>query len=197
MSVLARYFSSRRRRPTRSNRPRRLWWSCLCFFRCSVRSLIRLDSIATWTSGEPVSFSTVLWAAMIVLFCSDVSATNSPRSDVWPSVLVTRADVTPPGQPGVAPTLPAASPSRRIGTPPPPTFGFLGVAARADAQESDSERCSGEQATGVRHVGVDLRHERLDRVEVQSGPQPRDEVEADVVAVQVAVEVQYERLDAS
>src|SRR5579864_8634086 len=65
MSFLARYLSSLRRRPTSSSSPRRLWWSCLCTFRCSVRSLIRLDSSATWTSGEPVSPSLVACVAMI------------------------------------------------------------------------------------------------------------------------------------
>src|SRR3954463_12152471 len=65
MSVLAREFSSRRRRPTSRSRPRRLWWSCLCILRCSVRSLIRRVSIATCTSGEPVSFSTVAYSVMI------------------------------------------------------------------------------------------------------------------------------------
>src|SRR4051795_9588460 len=65
MSVFAREFSSRRRRPTSRSRPRRLWWSCLCILRCSVRSLIRRVSIATCTSGEPVSFSTVAYSVMI------------------------------------------------------------------------------------------------------------------------------------
>src|SRR5690242_4582380 len=65
MSVRARYCSRRRRRPTRSSSPRRLWWSCLWLFRCSVRSLIRRVSSATWTSGEPVSPSLVAYSAMI------------------------------------------------------------------------------------------------------------------------------------
>src|SRR5918999_4086753 len=65
MSFFCRYFSSRRRRPTSSSSPRRLWWSCLCVFRCSVRSLIRRVSSATWTSGDPVSPSPVAYSAMI------------------------------------------------------------------------------------------------------------------------------------
>src|SRR4051812_38414383 len=74
MSVLARYFSSRRRRPTSSRSPRRLWWSCLCTLRCSVRSAMRLVSIATCTSGEPVSPSTVAYSAMILFLLSVSSA---------------------------------------------------------------------------------------------------------------------------
>ena len=42
MSVACRYLSRRRRLPTSSSRPRRLWWSCLWVFRCSVRSAMRL-----------------------------------------------------------------------------------------------------------------------------------------------------------
>ena len=55
MSVACRYFSRRRRWPTSSSRPRRLWWSCLWVFRCSVRSVMRCVSSAIWTSGLPVS----------------------------------------------------------------------------------------------------------------------------------------------
>src|SRR3954465_10020615 len=79
MSVLAREFSSRRRRPTSRSRPRRLWWSCLCIFRCSVRSLIRRVSIATWTSGEPVSFSTVAYSVMICFLVALSSAMGRLR----------------------------------------------------------------------------------------------------------------------
>src|SRR5215472_9095770 len=70
MSSRERYWSSRLRRPTSSRSPRRLWWSCLCTLRCSVRPLIRFVSSATWTSGEPVSPSLVAWAAMISFFIS-------------------------------------------------------------------------------------------------------------------------------
>src|ERR1700749_4351135 len=75
MSFLARYFSSLRRRPTSSSSPRRLWWSCLCTFRCSVRWLIRLVSSATWTSGEPVSPSLVAYSARISFLAAVSSGT--------------------------------------------------------------------------------------------------------------------------
>src|SRR5438105_1860242 len=39
------------------SRPRREWWSFLCSRRCSVSSLMRAVSSATWTSGDPVSLS--------------------------------------------------------------------------------------------------------------------------------------------
>src|SRR5664279_4153800 len=64
MSVRARYCNSRRRRPTSSSRPRRLWWSCLCVFRCSVKPRMRSVSMATCTSGEPVSRSTVAYSVI-------------------------------------------------------------------------------------------------------------------------------------
>src|SRR5580693_2697271 len=75
MSFLARYFSSLRRLPTSSSSPRRLWWSCLCTFRCSVRWLIRLVSSATWTSGEPVSPSLVAYSARISFLTAVSSGT--------------------------------------------------------------------------------------------------------------------------
>src|SRR5262245_11872419 len=65
MSTFCRYFSRRRRRPTSSSRPRRLWWSCLWVFRCSVSSLMRLLSRAIWTSGDPVSPSPVAYSPMM------------------------------------------------------------------------------------------------------------------------------------
>src|SRR5579859_7090316 len=75
MSFLARYLSSRRRRPTSSSSPRRLWWSCLCSFRCSVRWLIRLVSSAIWTSGEPVSPSLVAYSVRISFLTAVSSGT--------------------------------------------------------------------------------------------------------------------------
>src|SRR5260370_23553882 len=75
MSFLARYFSSLRRRPTSSSSPRRLWWSCLCIFRCSVRWLIRLVSSAIWTSGEPVSPSLVAYSVRISFLTAVSSGT--------------------------------------------------------------------------------------------------------------------------
>src|SRR6478735_7695475 len=76
MSFLARYLRSRRRRPTSRSRPRRLWWSCLCILRCSVRSEMRLVSIATWTSGEPVSLATVACVDMISVLVALSSGTD-------------------------------------------------------------------------------------------------------------------------
>src|SRR5713226_9199016 len=78
MSSLDRYFSSRLRRPTSSSSPRRLWWSYLCTLRCSVSSLIRRVSSATWTSGDPVSPSLVACTAMISFFTVVFSGTLIP-----------------------------------------------------------------------------------------------------------------------
>src|SRR5689334_13343706 len=91
MSVFSRYFSSRRRRPTRASRPRRVWWSCLCCLRCSVRSEMRLVSIATWTSGEPVSPSTVAYSAMMDFLVAVSRATVPPVRWCAPWVFFTRA----------------------------------------------------------------------------------------------------------
>src|SRR5262245_21674528 len=101
MSVRARYCSSRRRRPTSSSRPRRLWWSCLWTLRCSVRSLIRLVSSATWTSGEPVSPSPVACSAMISFFTAVSSGTWHSYRCVWSRVGADGARSCPeaPGQP--------------------------------------------------------------------------------------------------
>ena len=43
--------------PTSMSSPRREWWSLRCSRRCSVSSLMRAVSRATWTSVEPVSSS--------------------------------------------------------------------------------------------------------------------------------------------
>src|SRR5450755_856789 len=78
MSLRDRYCRSRLRRPTSSSSPRRLWWSCLCTLRCSVRSWIRRVSSATWTSGEPVSPSLVACPAIISFFTVVSSGTLIP-----------------------------------------------------------------------------------------------------------------------
>src|SRR5690606_17514736 len=88
MSTFCRYFSSRRRRPTRRSRPRRLWWSCLWVLRCSVRSLMRLLSSAICTSGDPVSPSAVAYSAMmdfLVAVSRDTALLTElrARADEW------------------------------------------------------------------------------------------------------------------
>jgi hypothetical protein len=40
---------------------------------------MRRESIATWTSGEPVSVSAPPWSAMIVFFVAVSSGTCAPR----------------------------------------------------------------------------------------------------------------------
>src|SRR6201996_2856383 len=75
MSVSRRYLRSRRRRPTSSSRPRRLWWSCWCTLRCSFRSLILRVMSAIWTSGEPVSPSLIAYSAKICFLTSVSSGT--------------------------------------------------------------------------------------------------------------------------
>src|SRR5918998_1911761 len=73
MSLACRYLSRRRRLPTSINRPRREWWSLRCSRRCSVSSLMRAVSSATWTSVEPVSASPRPYSATISRFLSAVS----------------------------------------------------------------------------------------------------------------------------
>ncbi len=58
------YCRSRRLFPTIINSPRRLWKSFGCDRRCSVNWLIRSVSIATCTSGEPVSLPCVRCASI-------------------------------------------------------------------------------------------------------------------------------------
>ena len=63
---------------------------------------MRLLSIATWTSGEPVSPSTVAYSAMIGFFWSVVSATWAPPvRRCAPGVFDTRADRHTAGSAGV------------------------------------------------------------------------------------------------
>src|ERR671921_124223 len=160
MSVLARWFSNRRRRPTSRSRPRRLWWSCLCILRCSVRSLIRRVSIATWTSGEPVSFSTVAYSVMICFLTALSSAIVRLR-----------------GGSRVAPGLNHGGSLHTRRSPD--------VGTRLHAEDfpgvGDVLRHGGQQ--GV-HAG-----ERCHR------PQALHELDADVLAVEVVVVIEHERLD--
>src|SRR4249919_2189509 len=60
----------RRRLPTSISSPRREWWSLACVRRCSVSSLIRSVSRATWTSAEPVSPSARPYLPISSLFFS-------------------------------------------------------------------------------------------------------------------------------
>src|SRR3954468_12163128 len=105
MSVFSRYFRSRRRRPTSPSRPRRVWWSCLCVLRCSVRSAMRLESIATCTSGEPVSLSTVAYSAMMACLVAVSSATwlFLRFAGVRPGSSSPGQGDTPPSRLGVSP----------------------------------------------------------------------------------------------
>src|SRR5919109_4037294 len=73
MSLLCRYLSRRRRLPTSMSSPRREWWSLRCSRRCSVSSLMRAVSSATWTSVEPVSPSSRPNLATMSRFASAVS----------------------------------------------------------------------------------------------------------------------------
>src|SRR5919201_4981882 len=73
MSWRCRYCSSRRRFPTSIRSPRREWWSFLCSRKCSVSSLMRAVSRATWTSGDPVSLSPRPYFWMTSCFASLVS----------------------------------------------------------------------------------------------------------------------------
>src|SRR5258708_16056028 len=126
MSFLDRYCSSRLRRPTSSSSPWRLWWSCLCTLRCSVRSWIRRVSSATWTSGEPVSPSLVACPAMISFFTAVSSGTLLPgclldrhRTPGGYSRAPDRARDHPPrSPPHPPPSLPPSDPPQPPPIPP-------------------------------------------------------------------------------
>src|SRR5215217_2175212 len=163
MSVLARYCSRRRRRPTSSSSPRRLWWSCLCVRRCSVRSEIRRDSIATWTSGEPVSPSAVAYSVMICFFTSLASATpHSPQSQVCAA-------------------------GRRHG-------GKTAHRTMVVRDVQDSRPDSEQQAAGLLDVPAHLLDQVGDPVELLHPADPLDELDTQLAAVDVGVEVEDERL---
>src|SRR5215204_6224289 len=61
------------------SRPRREWWSFECVRRCSVRSLMRSVSSATWTSVLPVSFSPLPNCAISSRFRSWVTVMPAAR----------------------------------------------------------------------------------------------------------------------
>src|SRR3984957_14213371 len=167
MSVLARYFSSRRRLPTSSSSPRREWWSCLCSFRCSVRSAIRLVSSATWASGEPVSVSCRPYWPRMSFFGSAVSAT---KLTPYPSV----RDKTVPCKKADAA---AANCSTRRGR-----RQFISWPAR------------GQNRAGALGVVTHRRHQVLDVGEFLLATDAGDEVHRNVLAVQVGGGIEDERL---
>src|SRR3954452_4490248 len=175
MSVRCRYWSRRRRWPTRINRPRRLWWSCLCSLRCSVRSLMRCVSIATWTSGEPVSASPVAYSDMIFCFvaassgtlllrCSLRGAPGPTSPGLYRSAAVLTASVR----------VPARLPTQRIAGE---GSGVGGAGGFGDA----------EHLVGPGDVGGHLLDQCLDAVEPQRRSQPLDELDGDALAVEVQV----------
>src|SRR5690348_2850143 len=168
MSFLARYFNSLRRRPTSSSSPRRLWWSCLCTLRCSVRSEIRLVNIATCTSGDPVSRSAVAYLDMISVFWAESSAMFS----LCVAMDCVRAH-------GVV---------QAAGLPP--------VTRRTPKANRPADSATNQDVSCPRHVLANLLDQRLDAVVPAHFPQVSDEVEGHALAVQVAVEVQNVCLDA-
>src|SRR3569833_4333506 len=175
MSVFARLFSWRRRRPTSRSRPRRLWWACLCSLRCSVRSLIRRVSIATCTSGEPVSPSTVAYSVMICFFVALSSA------------------MVPPGQVTCGPR--SVSRGQHAHTSVTRRHGQGYTSALPDRPASPG-RALGEAEDGAGPgdvVGHGLEQVR-DAGEGEHRSQPLDELHPDVLAVEVAVEVEQVRL---
>src|SRR5580704_7007308 len=197
MSVRARYCSRRRRRPTSSSRPRRLWWSCLCTLRCSVRSLIRRVSSATWTSGEPVSPSPVACWPIISAFTVLSSGTwllhanrrgaarrcwGSPGPvGYWNSegtvICCMRAQhntaaIHRTATHGItARTLPRPSRGVRVAWLPVERAGSVGYARASGLREP-----AGGQCPGLVDVDAHLRHEVIDRGELDRSPQPDGEV---------------------
>src|ERR1017187_7685890 len=196
MSSRDRYCSSRLRRPTSSSSPRRLWWSCLCTLRCSVRSWIRRVSSATWTSGEPVSPSLVACPAMISFFTVVSSGTllpivvnvlgapadhlvqagrESTEQIAWLSRLVSRlrAQPTGPATPGRSIQYHAdiPHPARKPG--PATARPALLPAPRRGAGRAD--------------VAVHLGHQLVDGVEPDHPAEPGREVHRDMGAVEVQV----------
>src|SRR5918995_6371684 len=154
MSFLLRYFSSRRRWPTSSSRPRRLWWSCLCSLRCSVRWLMRWVSIATWTSGEPVSFSVRPCSVMICFLVAvsiDTQAPSKGRCAALPGKSSGALSIR--GRSDGAPRIPA----ERV----PDVIGAVSPA---------------EQPAGRIDVTTHLSNQVVDGVEALLTADPRDEV---------------------
>src|SRR3954451_4848374 len=170
MSFLARYCSSRRRRPTRSSSPRRLWWSCLWSLRCSVSSAIRLVRTATWTSGDPVSAGTVAKSSMICFLAAVSSDTALLR------VLA----------------------ARRTGACPPGLSGSAAVLRRFEGISGGGGGLTSGDGPRARHVDGHLLEQGVDSVELEGRPQPRTEVERHPLAVEVETgSVQAVRLHAA
>src|SRR5918911_2999953 len=187
MSVRWRYCRSRRRCPTRISRPRRLWWSCLSSLRCSVRSLMRCVSIATWTSGEPVSPSRVAYSDMIFCLVAASSATMllllvARRS----GACLTRA-LWIRGRSDGLHRLPARARPDRIVRPP----DLRSLDVRRPAVVVKAGRGRGlrdaEHVAGSGHIVGHLSDERVDTFEAQRRAQPLDELEHHALAVEVEV----------
>src|SRR4051794_29090738 len=170
MSFLARYCSSRRRRPTRSSSPRRLWWSCLWSLRCSVSSAIRLVRTATCTSGDPVSAGTVAKSSMICFLAAVSSDTALLR------VLA----------------------ARRTGACPPGLSGSAAVLRRFEGISGWRGALTSSEAPRLGHVEGHLLEQGVDTVELERRAKTRTEVEGDPLAIEVeAGPVQAVRLHAA
>src|SRR3954447_1602052 len=169
MSVFARKFRSRRRWPTSNSSPRRLWWSCLCSLRCSVRSRIRWDSSATCTSGEPVSPSAEPYSAMIRFLTSWANATDDSFVSVQPR-------------------------STGLGHGGRLDAYCVWGAHWTHLDALGYQLVAREQFPRLRHVDVHLADQRVDAVEPLHPAQPCDELDAERRAVKVAVEVEHKRL---
>src|SRR5699024_8687025 len=191
MSSSRRYCRSRLRCPTSSIRPRRVWWSCLWVFRCSVRYLMRWVRSATWTSGEPVSPSVVAYSLMISCLVAVSKAMALLGRCAAPRGLLARALWTS-GRP--------AARSRRSGS----CCRGCGVALRgryngslrvsAGRRRADGPRP--ESAPGHLDIEVHLLDQGLGRVELQGGPLEVDELQTHGVTVQLQVVVVMDvRLD--
>src|SRR5689334_4852879 len=201
MSVRARYCSSRRRRPTSSSRPRRLWWSCLWTLRCSVRSLIRRVSSATWTSGEPVSPSLVACSAMSSFFTAVSSGTwhsyrcvwsrvgaDGERSCPWPPASRLRVQLTWPATPTTHHGI-TGGPRIRYRRVPPDGTALLaqrGVASRnsrrgpATAPPRPLAGLAHRDRPRLVHVAPHLLGQFRRGAEPLHAPQPGNEVDPDV-----------------
>src|SRR6185437_4704021 len=163
--------------------PRRVWWSPLCTFRCSVRWEIRSVNSAIWTSGEPVSLSCSRCSVMMACFSGMYGRPRDPSGGYDERCRDGPAD---DGR-----SLPASG----IGRHTVVTAGDRFPAGRYLSRSAPLRGGRGRQdATGLDDVEVHLRHQVVDPFEPELVAEAGDEGHLGLLAVEVVVEVHHERL---
>src|SRR5919108_4470980 len=208
MSARCRYRSSLRRLPTSIRRPRREWWSLRCSRRCWVRSLMRAVSSATWTSVDPVSESARPYLETMSRFASAVSVIRR-KTVAGGSCLLSAGLLVLPAAPGLGRRLDLGGCGElctHLGTEVASPLTRPYPAPARPAQPSTRRGTAGLRSrrrkprrladlARLDDVPLHLLDQRVHRLEALLSPHALDERDAEVLAVQVAVEADQVGLD--